>query len=69
MTSPKDYIPVNKLINPTGKVAIVTGGATRIGFAISYRLAEAGAVLLIVDAHDEKHYCIQNITRNIFRGR
>ena len=54
MTSPQDYIPVNELMDLTGKVAIVTGGAAGIGFAISYRLAEAGASVLIVDVNDEK---------------
>ena len=53
MTSSQDYIPVNKLIDLTGKVAIVTGGAAGIGFAISYRLAEAGASVLIVDINGE----------------
>jgi len=50
MSSPTDNIPVSKLIDLTGKGAIVTGGATGLGFAISYRLAEAGASILIVDA-------------------
>jgi len=54
MTSPQDYIPVNKLMDLTDKVAIVTGGAAGIGFAISYRLAEAGASVLIVDVNGEK---------------
>ncbi len=54
MTSPKDNIPLSELIDLTGKGAIVTGGAMGIGFAISYRLAEAGASVLIVDADGEK---------------
>jgi len=33
----------------TGKAAIVTGGAMGIGYAIAYRLAEAGANVLIAD--------------------
>ncbi|MFQ5996661.1 MAG: SDR family NAD(P)-dependent oxidoreductase [Dehalococcoidales bacterium] len=54
MASPKDFTPVSRLIDLTGKGAIVTGGAAGIGLAISYRLAEAGANLLIVDANGEK---------------
>lgn len=36
-------------MNLSGKVAIVTGGAMGIGFAIATRLAEAGAKVLIAD--------------------
>jgi len=54
MTSEQGYIPVSKLLDLTDKVAIVTGGATGIGFAISYRLAESGARILIVDANGDK---------------
>ena len=53
MSSPADNIPVSKLFDLTGKGAIVTGGASGLGLAISYRLAEAGASILIVDANDE----------------
>jgi 2-dehydro-3-deoxy-D-gluconate 5-dehydrogenase len=37
------------LLNLNGQRAIVTGGAVGIGYAISYRLAEAGAKVLIAD--------------------
>lgn len=40
--------PVNKLLDLSGKTAIITGGAVGIGFGISYRLAEAGANVFIV---------------------
>lgn len=36
-------------MNLSGKVAIVTGGAMGIGFAIATRLAEAGAKVLVAD--------------------
>lgn len=44
-----EYIPSKDLINLTGNSAIVTGGAAGIGLAISRRLAEAGATVIIVD--------------------
>lgn len=40
---------VQELLNLSGKAAIVTGGAKGIGYGISYRLAEAGAKVLIAD--------------------
>jgi 2-dehydro-3-deoxy-D-gluconate 5-dehydrogenase len=39
----------DQLLNLQGQVAIVTGGAKGIGYGISYRLAEAGAKVLIAD--------------------
>ena len=49
----QENIPLNELINLTGKNAIVTGGAMGIGFAIARRLAEAGAGVLIADSDVE----------------
>ncbi|MFH1775359.1 MAG: SDR family NAD(P)-dependent oxidoreductase [Chloroflexota bacterium] len=46
-------IPINELISLAGKRAIVTGGGRGIGLAISYRLAEAGASVLIADSERE----------------
>lgn len=40
---------INKLLDLSGKTAVVTGGAKGIGLGISYRLAEAGAKVLIAD--------------------
>ncbi|MFW9906805.1 MAG: SDR family NAD(P)-dependent oxidoreductase [Candidatus Thorarchaeota archaeon] len=40
---------ISELVNLSEKVAIVTGGALGIGQAICYRLAEAGAAVMIVD--------------------
>jgi 2-deoxy-D-gluconate 3-dehydrogenase len=54
MVPSKEYTPIGELINLTHKRAIVTGGAMGIGFAISYRLAEAGASIVIVDKHSER---------------
>ncbi len=43
-----------KLLDLSVKVAIVTGGALGIGFGIAYRLAEAGASIVIADLDGEK---------------
>jgi 2-deoxy-D-gluconate 3-dehydrogenase len=40
---------IAELMNLSGKVAIVTGGAMGIGYAIASRLAEAGAKVLVAD--------------------
>src|SRR3989344_5757083 len=41
------------LLDLKNKAAIVTGGAKGIGYGISYRLAEAGAKVLIADIDEE----------------
>ena len=41
------------LLNLNGKSAIITGGAKGIGHGIAYRLAEAGAKVLISDLDEE----------------
>ena len=48
----------------TGKTAIVTGGASGIGMAISIRLAEAGAQTIIADVNrDLSNKTVQDIKR------
>ncbi len=44
---------VAKLLDLAGKVAIVTGGAAGIGFGISSRLAEAGALVVVANRSAE----------------
>lgn len=45
--------PLASLLDLTDKTAIVTGGAVGIGQGISYRLAEAGAQVVIADNRSE----------------
>lgn len=49
-----ELIPFNTLLNLKGKTAIVTGGALGIGKGISYRLAEAGANVMIANRTEEE---------------
>jgi len=54
MSQPKDRKPIQKLMDLTGKNALVTGAAAGIGFAIAYRLGEAGAKVGIADIDGSK---------------
>lgn len=44
--------PLQSLLDLHGKSAIVTGGAKGIGYGIAYRLAEAGANVVIADSDE-----------------
>ena len=45
----QELTPLSKLTNLVGKTAVITGGARGIGLAITRRLAEAGAIVVIAD--------------------
>lgn len=47
-------LPLDELLNLNGKTAIVTGGAQGIGAAIAFRLAEAGATVVIADKNADQ---------------
>src|SRR3972149_6183603 len=44
-----DILPKEKLLDLSGKVAIVTGGAMGIGYGVAIRLAQAKAKVMIAD--------------------
>src|SRR5512137_516788 len=54
MNSDKRLPPLSELISLKNKRAIVTGGASGIGYAASFRLAEAGAAVTILDYNTDK---------------
>jgi NAD(P)-dependent dehydrogenase (short-subunit alcohol dehydrogenase family) len=53
-THSKKLKPLADLISLSGKTALITGAASGIGKAMSYRFAEAGADLELVDVNEEK---------------
>ena len=69
MSHESRFTPLNRLLDLSAKKAIVTGGAVGIGFAIAYRLAEAGAAVMIADINEEKaQAAAQEITENGFKA-
>jgi 2-dehydro-3-deoxy-D-gluconate 5-dehydrogenase len=56
---------INNLLNLRGKTAIVTGGAIGIGFGIAYRLAEAGANVVIANkTNNEALKAVDELKKN-----
>lgn len=46
--------PLQQLFSLAGRVAVVTGGSSGIGFATCKRLAEAGAIVILAGTHEDK---------------
>lgn len=62
-----NLIPNSKLLDLTGKTAIVTGGTVGIGFGITSRLAEAGANVVLANRNmDEANKAIEELTQKGF---
>ena len=58
----------DKLLDLKGKTAIVTGGSLGIGYGISYRLAEAGANIIIANRNiDEAKRAVEELTQKGFK--
>jgi len=53
MVEEQKYLSIKELFDLSGKVAIVTGGASGMGFASARRLGEAGAAVLIADINPQ----------------
>jgi 2-dehydro-3-deoxy-D-gluconate 5-dehydrogenase len=60
------HLTIPQLFDLTGQVAIVTGAALGIGQAIAYRLAEAGAAVVVADLNLEAAQA--TVERIISRG-
>ncbi len=61
---------IEELFDLTGKAALITGGATGIGQAISRRLAEAGASVMIADINiDAANQTADEINKNECNAR
>ncbi len=59
-----NLLPLNKLLDLSGKTAIVTGGTAGIGFGITSRLAEAGANVVVANRKtDEAAKAIEELTQ------
>ena len=57
-----DILPKDKLLDLSGKTAIVTGGSLGIGYGIAYRLAEAGANVVVTSRNiDEVNKAVEEL--------
>jgi 2-deoxy-D-gluconate 3-dehydrogenase len=64
-----NILPNNKLLDLSGKTAIVTGGSLGIGFGISNRLAEAGANVIIAARNlDEAKKATNELTQKGYKA-
>src|SRR3989339_1726289 len=59
----------DKLLDLKGKTAVVTGGSLGIGYGISYRLAEAGANVVITSRNiEEVNKAVEELKQKGFKA-
>ncbi|MFA6017114.1 MAG: SDR family NAD(P)-dependent oxidoreductase [Patescibacteria group bacterium] len=64
-----EILPKDKLLGLEGKTAIVTGGSLGIGYGISYRLAEAGANVVITSRNvEEVNKAVEELKQKGFKA-
>lgn len=64
-----DILSKDKLLDLNGKTAIVTGGSLGIGYGISYRLAEAGANVIVTSRNiDEVNKAVEELKQKGFQA-
>lgn len=64
-----EILSKDKLLNLSGKTAIVTGGSLGIGYGISYRLAEAGANVVITSRNiEEVNKAVEELKQKGFKA-
>jgi len=64
-----EILSKDKLLNLSGKTAIVTGGSLGIGYGISYRLAEAGANVVITSRNiKEVNKAVEELKQKGFKA-
>ncbi len=64
-----EILSKDKLLNLSGKTAIVTGGSSGIGYGISYRLAEAGANVVITSRNlEEVNKAVEELKQKGFKA-
>jgi 2-deoxy-D-gluconate 3-dehydrogenase len=64
-----EILSKDKLLNLSGKTAIVTGGSLGIGYGISYRLAEAGANVIITSRNiEEVNKAVEELKQKGFKA-
>ena len=64
-----DILLKDKLLDLKGKTAVVTGGSLGIGYGISYRLAEAGANVVITSRNiEEVNKAVEELKQKGFKS-